>query len=77
MLESVSEQIRDCYEQAEECARKAAAQTDPGLKQDFLDMERRWLALSRSFELSQRLGNFSAENKRRAATLQKPPKGEG
>jgi len=40
-------------------------------------MERRWLALARRFELSQRLGDFSAENKRRAATLQKPPKGEG
>jgi hypothetical protein len=35
MLESLSEQIRKCYEQAEECARKAAAQIDPALKQDF------------------------------------------
>lgn len=67
MLESLSEQIRDCYEHATECARKAAAQSSPGLKQDFLDMEQRWLALARSFELSQRLGDFSAEAKRRAA----------
>jgi hypothetical protein len=35
MLESLSEQIRKCYEHAEECARKAAAQIDPALKQDF------------------------------------------
>jgi hypothetical protein len=50
MLESLNEQIRECYEHAEECAQKAAAQTDPGLKQDFLDMERRWLALARSIK---------------------------
>jgi len=35
MLESLSEQIRECYEHAEECARKGAAQTNPRLKQDF------------------------------------------
>jgi hypothetical protein len=38
MLSNLSEQIKDCYVRAEECARKAAAQTDPGLKQDFLEM---------------------------------------
>ena len=43
MLDSVSEHIRDCLQHAEDCARKAAAQTHPRLKQDFLDMERRWL----------------------------------
>lgn len=77
MLESMSEQIRECYEHAEECARKAAAQTDPGLKQDFLDMERRWLALARSFELSQRLSDFSPEaTQRRATNAPKPTKDE-
>jgi hypothetical protein len=44
MLNNLSQQIRECYAHAEECARKAAAQTDPRLKQDFLDMERRWLS---------------------------------
>jgi hypothetical protein len=65
MLENVSQQIRDCYERAEECARKAAAQTDPGLKQDFLDMERRGLTLAWSYELSDRLGDFSKEAHRK------------
>jgi hypothetical protein len=61
MLESLSEQIRDCYAHAEDCAWKAAAQIDPRLKQDFLDMERRWLTLAKSCELTQRLGDFSKE----------------
>lgn len=65
MLNNLSEQIRDCYAHAEQCARKAAAQTDALLKQDFLDMERRWLALARSYELSERLTDFSDEAKRR------------
>jgi hypothetical protein len=76
MLESLSEQIRECYEHAEECARKAVAQSDPALKQDILDMEKRWLALASSFELSQRLGDFSTEANRRATKLAKPTKAE-
>ena len=79
MLESVSQQIRDCYDHAEQCAQKAAAQTNPGLRQDFLDMERRWLTLAKSYELSQRLGDFSNENKRRVdnvANSTKPEKSE-
>jgi hypothetical protein len=48
VLNNLSEQIRECLEHAEDCACQAAAQTDPKLKQDFLDMERRWLALAQS-----------------------------
>jgi hypothetical protein len=38
-------------------ARQAAAQTDPQLKEDFLDMERRWESLARSYEFTARLLN--------------------
>jgi hypothetical protein len=43
MLNNLSKQIHECLQHADDCARQAAAQTDPKLKQDFLDMERRWL----------------------------------
>lgn len=66
MLNNLSEQIRDCYAHAEECSRKAAAQTDPLLKQDFLDMEKRWLSLAKSYELSERLDEFSGANRQTA-----------
>jgi hypothetical protein len=36
------------------------------LKVDFLDMERRWLSLARSYELTGQLTDFSAETKREA-----------
>jgi hypothetical protein len=59
MLANISEQIRDCLDHAEECARQAAAQTCPKLRQDFLDMERRWLSLARSYEFSERINDFA------------------
>jgi hypothetical protein len=73
MLNNLSEQIRDCYAHAEECARKAAAQSDPRLKQDFLDMEQRWLSLAKSYELSERLDDFSGA-RRHGANSEAPKK---
>jgi hypothetical protein len=61
MLENLSDQVRECLRLAEDSARKAASQRDPKLRQDFLDMEARWLLLARSFELSQRLNAFSQQ----------------
>ena len=66
MLNNQSERIRECLQHAEYCARKAAAQTDPKLKEDFLEMERRWLVLARSYEFTERLGDFSRETERQA-----------
>ncbi len=70
MLSNLSEQIRECLQHAEDCARQAAAQTCPQLKEDFLNMERRWLFLARSYEFTERLANFSAENE---TNRQAPP----
>ena len=55
MLNNLNEDIRECYRHAEACALKAAAQSDPKAKQDFLDLEQRWLSLARSFEFSELL----------------------
>ncbi len=55
---NLNEDIRECYRHAEGCARKAAEQTDPKAKQDFLDLERRWLSLARSFEFSELVTGF-------------------
>ena len=69
MLNNLSEQIRDCLQHAEDCAQKAAAQTDQKLKQDFLDNERRWLMLAQSYDFTQRLVDFSDRAKRKADDL--------
>jgi hypothetical protein len=71
MLKNLSEEIRECQRLAEDCARKAAAQSDPKIKQDFLDLEVRWLFLARSYEFTERLTDFSGETKRNADKLPK------
>jgi hypothetical protein len=69
VLNNLSEQIRECYRHAEDCARKATSQTDPQTKADFLDLERRWLLLAQSYEFTERLHDFSGETKRNVDQL--------
>jgi len=46
---SVDDDIsKQCYRHAEECGQRAASQNDPRLRQDFLELARRWIALARS-----------------------------
>jgi len=69
MLNFLSEQIRQCHMHAEHCARQAGIQIDQKLKADFLEMERRWLMLARSYEFAQRLADFSDETNREVDKL--------
>jgi hypothetical protein len=64
VLNNLREQIRECLQHAENCGRKAAAQTDSKIREDFLELEQRWLFLARSYEFTERLGDFSDEAKR-------------
>jgi len=48
---SLSEQIRECLQHAEDCARKAAELPNGSpFRQDFLQLEKRWLELARSID---------------------------
>jgi len=51
--------IRDCYRHVEHCRRRAKEQSNPLLRQDFLDCERRWLLLARGYKLSERMEALS------------------
>jgi hypothetical protein len=55
-LKAIKTEIEECYELARGCAEKAKAEADPQRRQEFLDMERRWLFLARSYEFTERLG---------------------
>ena len=67
MLNKLTEQIRECLEHADDCARKAAAQTDgSSLKQDFLNLERHWRSLAESIQLGERSTTFSNQTKHAA-----------
>jgi hypothetical protein len=62
MLQGLSEQIRNCLLRAEECGQRAKTERDPALVRDFLDMERRWLTLARSYQFGESLDDFTTAN---------------
>jgi hypothetical protein len=47
MLQKLNDEVRECYAHAKDCARKAAAQLEPAVRQSFLDAEQCWLRLVR------------------------------
>jgi hypothetical protein len=49
-----SDAIQECYLRAAEARRIAEAATDPLTKVDFFALERRWLALARSYQSEER-----------------------
>jgi hypothetical protein len=55
MFVSVSREASECRLYAEHCADKARLQSDPQLRQCFLEMQQRWLSLARSYEFAERL----------------------
>ena len=69
MLQKLSDQIRACHERAAEAKRKAEATADPALNADYLAAADRWMALARSYELSDRVTDFTAA----VAAKQKTP----
>jgi PAS domain S-box-containing protein len=52
-----------CYGRAAAARRKAEATRNPAKKADFLETEKRWLALARSLEASERLTDFIGDAK--------------
>ena len=57
MFVTCSNEARECRLYAEHCADRARLQSDPQLRKDYLEMQRRWLALARSYEFAEHL-NF-------------------
>jgi len=61
MLQTLSEDARDCYRRAEDCAEKAKGAATPELRSDFLRLERAWLMLAHSYEFTSRISAFHTE----------------
>jgi hypothetical protein len=60
MLQNPSEDIRNCYLRADECRQMAQTAATELARADFLKMTGRWLALARSYEVTERLSAFKA-----------------
>jgi len=61
----ISEEIADCYLGAEQARTQARQAHDPALKKESLEMERRWIALARSYEFIESLSDSNALNDQR------------
>jgi hypothetical protein len=59
MSSYLSEEIRKCRLKAKDCARKAAAQTDPKFKKHLLNLEEHWLFVARSYAYHDRQSDLS------------------
>jgi hypothetical protein len=64
MLQKLSEQIGYCYQRASECRAKAADAVNEAASQEYYELERRWLMLARSYELSERITDFTGKLQR-------------
>jgi hypothetical protein len=64
MLNNLSAETREWYQQAVHCAQHANVQTDPKVKQQFLELKRLWLLLARSYGFTESLTDFSNAKKR-------------
>jgi len=56
----ISAHARECRQYAEHCAQIAQNQFDPQVRQSYLEMQRRWLSLARSYEFSDHLEFISS-----------------
>ena len=46
MLSEHTQEIRECCQQAAHCVQQAEAQNDPKVREQFLELTRRWLLLA-------------------------------
>jgi PAS domain S-box-containing protein len=62
MLRKLSVQVQTCFDRALDAKRKADGTADPARKAELRQFEKSWLALAESYELTERLTDFTAEN---------------
>jgi hypothetical protein len=71
----LSEKVADCHRRARDARESAERADDEGEELEYLAIERRWLLLAQSFELVERLSDFSTEAQKPTAadSLLEPP----
>ena len=58
MLRGLPEHVRECYIRAAESREKAGGLPEGDLRDQYLEMERRWTQLAQSFEFVESLQRF-------------------
>ena len=66
LLSNLTTEVRECLWHADHCAELAAIEPNPAIQGDFIEMERNWLTLARSYQLLERFRTGSAHHQQRA-----------
>ena len=69
VLQRLGGHISDCLERAADAERRAAATTDPMLKNDYEHIARTWRQLAASYQFSETLERFLLDRDRSKKTL--------
>jgi len=72
VVQAAHHQAARCHQRASECRAKAEDAFDEAAKQDYLDMEHRWLMLARSYELSERITDYTNKVAHRLRAVRPP-----
>ncbi len=72
MLRKVSRQVADCFERAAESRSRAVNAANEIEEAEYLALERRWMMLARSHELSECVAGLNEETKQRLCVLIPP-----
>ena len=65
MPSNLTAEVRECLCHADDCAELAAIEANPAMQGDFIEMERNWLTLARSYQLLERFRTVSAHHQQR------------
>ena len=65
MLQKTQEDVAYCYQRAEESRRMGARETNPVRRQEYSDMETRWIKLAISYQFAEQLNAQQDEIHRR------------
>jgi hypothetical protein len=61
MLQHIGPRQRECLSRAAHCRELAENAADPGIRAEYLKMEKSWLRLADSYQFSERLNRFVAD----------------
>src|SRR6516165_638398 len=72
VVQATHHQVARCYQRASVCRAKAENAYNEAAKQEYLDMEHRWLKLARSYELSERITDYTNQVAHRLRAVRPP-----
>jgi hypothetical protein len=75
MLKIISSKARECYQHAAEASSRANQVEYAAVHKTYFELERQWLRLARSYEVSEQVTDFTGELTRRLHALRRIPAG--